>query len=576
MGNVPYIDWEREFRYTFNPLIQSEEREMKKIFHALLTFSILFGFFSGPAPASSKKEPLTVAESSDFTATSSYSDVMEFTRELQRQSSLLRVETLCLSLEGRRVPLLVLGNPAPASPLSLKRDKRGVVYIQANIHAGEVEGKEASLMLARDILLQEIPPFLDRLVILIAPIFNADGNEKISTKNRQNQAGPEKGVGIRPNSQNLDLNRDSMKLESPELQGLIQNVLMRWDPFLLVDCHTTNGSFHEEPVTYSWPLNPNGATSIIEYMREKMMPWVNTHLKEKYKTLSIPYGDFMDFRNPEKGWSTFNHHPRFVTNYVGLRNRLAILNENYSYADYKTRVYGCYHFLLSILEYCYQHNDEISELVAGADQKVIKSGLNPTENDSFAVEFDVKPFKEPVRILSWEMEAIPTERGFPQVKKTDKKKTYTLPYYADFKPKRIVKFPYAYLLPAPIPEVKEKLLQHGVVVEELTESHTLEVESFEPKEIKGVERIYQGHRLNTVKGEYVLGEREFPAGTLFIGTAQPLGMLAAYLLEPESDDGLFVWNFLDRYVVPQWGGSFTTYPVFRLLKPVKLLKDTRR
>jgi len=194
---------------------------------------------------------LTTAESSEFTATSRYAEVMTFIKELQGLSPLIRVERLCVSPEGREVPLLILGNPPPSSPLALNFDSRIVVYFQANIHAGEVEGKEASLMLARDILLDKSLPYLDDLVILLAPIFNADGNEKMAPNNRRGQVGPEKGVGVRYNGQNLDLNRDSIKMESPEIQGLLHNVLNRWDPVLLVDLHTTNGSYHEEPVTYS-------------------------------------------------------------------------------------------------------------------------------------------------------------------------------------------------------------------------------------------------------------------------------------------------------------------------------------
>ncbi|MFB0565983.1 MAG: M14 family metallopeptidase [Candidatus Aminicenantaceae bacterium] len=542
----------------------------------LLVFSTLLFLSSVSALPSSQKGPLTVAESSNFTSTSRYDDVMKFIKELQHQSSLIRVETLCRSYEGRTTPLLVLGSPVPASPHILKYDRRAVVYIQSNIHAGEVEGKEASLMLARDIILKDNPPFLDTMVILIAPVFNADGNDKISPESRRNQAGPVNGVGVRYNGQNLDLNRDSMKLESPELQGLVQNVLMRWDPLLLVDCHTTNGSYHEEPVTYSWPLNPNGGISIIEYMREKMLPRIQADLRTKYKTFSIPYGNFMDFKNPEKGWRTLSHHPRFVTNYTGLRNRLAILNENYAYANYKTRVLGCYHFLITILEYCYSHKDEIIQLVTEADRNTIQKGLNPTEDDSFAVEFDITPLKEKVTIRGWEMEVMPSERRWPRIRKTDIKRVFTLPYYADFIPKKTVPFPFGYLLSHTIPEIIEKLLQHGITVEKLIEPANLEVESFGLKEIKGSERIYQGHRLNSVKGEYVVEQRKFPEGTIFICTAQPLGNLAAYLLEPESDDGLLVWNFFDRYLVSQWRGDPGAYPVYKLLKPAKLSRETIR
>lgn len=523
--------------------------------------------------SSSIKGPLTAAESSGFTATSSYADVNSFIKDLQRLSPHVRVETLCISTEGRNVPLLVIGDPAPFQPSTLRYDKRGVVYIQANIHAGEVEGKEASLMLARDILLADKRPYLDKLVILIAPIFNADGNEKISQENRRNQAGPEKGVGVRHNGQNLDLNRDSMKLESPELQGLVRNVLTQWDPLLLVDCHTTNGSYHDEPVTYSWPLNPNGDAGIISYMRDKMMPEISTNLKDKYKTLSIPYGNFKDSQEPEKGWETFTPHPRYVTNYIGLRNRLAILNENYVYADYKTRVLGCYHFLRAILDYCYGHLDDIFRIVAEADMRTIQRGLSPKETDGFSVEFEVKPLPNPVTIQSYITEVIPREGTWPQIKKTEIKKTYTVPFFSDISGKRSVRFPYAYLIPVNDVEIIGKLKQHGIMVEKLTEPAELEVEAFKLKELKAAERLYQGHRMNEVKGEYTVEKKAFSAGTLVILTAQPLGNLAACLLEPESDDGFLVWNFFDRYIVPQWGRGFETYPVYKLLAPVHLAKE---
>lgn len=522
------------------------------------------------------QQPLTIAEKSKFTRTSLYSEVMDFISALQQQSPYIRVETIAVSTEGREIPLMILGKPAPSSPLELLYDKRKVVYIQANIHAGEVEGKEAALMLARDILLGDKSFLLDNLIILIAPIYNADGNEKISTEHRTNQVGPEQGVGVRYNGQNLDLNRDAMKLESPEDQGLVANVLMRWNPLLLVDCHTTNGSPHKEPVTYSWPLNPNGDMKIIEYMRDQFLPQVQKQLKEKYNVLSIPYGNFADYKNLEKGWTTFSHLPRYVTNYIGLRNRMSILDENYSGADYKTRVTSCYYFLLSILDYVQAHASTIEKLTAEADQRTVLRGFNPSSSEGFAVEVDQNSLKEPVAILSWELEAHLTPEGWPQLEKKDKEKTYILPYFADFKAKKTIPYPRGYFIYPPIAEVVDKLLQHGIVVEMLTEEIDVEVETFYIDEIKAPERAYQGHHLNTIKGTYEKERISFPSGTIFVGTDQPLGNLAAYLLEAEGDDGLLVWNFFDRYIIPQWGSSKIKYPVHRLLLPKSFPRKTIR
>jgi hypothetical protein len=456
-----------------------------------------------PRIAASQTKPLTTAESSAYAATSTYAEVMSFIRQMQKLSPHIRVETICVTTEGREVPLLVVGHPLPQNPLALKSGGKIPVYIQANIHAGEVEGKEAALMLVRDILLDPKLPYLDRIVLLVAPIFNADGNDKMDPRNRRGQVGPEKGSGIRYNGQNLDLNRDAMKLESPEMRGLVRNVLLRWDPVLSVDCHTTNGSYHVEPVTYSWPLCPNGDSEIIRYMREKMMPAVDTALEKKYGVLSIPYGDPMSFQDMEKGWRTFGHQPRYMTNYLGLRNRFSILDENYSYADFKTRVHGCYHLLKSILDYSAAHAGEMARVVAEADRRTAAAGLTPKETDTFGLEIDVRALPEKITVLGYEMEAVPVEgRPNPQMRRTDRQKTYVMPYFADFFPRRTVRRPAAYLISVPDGDIAAKLLEHGVAVEKLVEPTSLEVEAFVIKEIKAAERLYQGHRTNQVTGEY--------------------------------------------------------------------------
>jgi hypothetical protein len=282
----------------------------------------------------------------------------------------------------------------------------------------------------------------------------------------------------------------------------------------------------------------------------------------------------MDFRDLEKGWQTFGHQPRYVTNYIGLRNRISVLDENYNYADFKTRVLGNYALLKSILDYGLGHTDELAKLVAGADRRTIAKGEAPGPADTFGLDIEVQPLPGKVTVRGYEMEIIPREgRPFPEMKRTDRKKTYVLPYYADFVPKRTVRRPYAYLIPILEPEVLDKLRDHGLAVARLTEPVTLEVEAFRVKELKGAERLYQGHRTNTVKGEAAVETREFPKGTLVVRTAQPLGDLAAYLLEPESDDGLLVWNLFDKYVVSQWGRGFQTLPVYKLYTPRALAAE---
>jgi len=550
---------------------------MKKLPHpaavaSVLVLSLMF------AAGLSGQTLRTKAEATEYKATSRHADVAAFIAGLQRLSPLVRVESIGRTAGGWDIPAMIVANPPVSSPEELRRDRRGVIYIQANIHAGEVEGKEAVMMLARDIVTTEKIPTLDKLVLVIVPNLNADGNEKIDPRNRAHQPGPAEGVGIRTNDQNLDLNRDGMKIESPEIGAVVKNIFLRWDPLIFVDCHTTNGSFHQEVVTYAWGVNPNGDPAIRAYMSDVLMPAVDGIAEKKYKTLTCGYGGFRDFKDPAKGWETLDPQPRYATNYFALRNRLSILIENYVYADFKTRVQGNYHYLKALLDYANDHFDEIKTLTAEADARTVRKGLDPGPNDVFGLEFDLRPVKEPLTVHAYVMEVIQKEGQRPQRRATDKMEVHTVPYFSDFFIKRSVPFPAAYLIPAPEPAAVDVLRRHGISVERLTEAATLDVETFKIKEIKGAERLYQGHRTNTIKGEYVKEKIILPAGTYIVSTAQPLGNLAAYLLEPESDDGLVVWNYFDKFLASSWGGggSGISVPIHRLLKPVPLVKEIIR
>jgi len=460
----------------------------------------------------------------------------------------------------------------PENPLELKDDKRIVVYFQANIHAGEVEGKEATQMLARDLLLNPDKKIFDNVILLICPILNPDGNEKFSMENRKNQVGPDSGVGVRHNGQFLDLNRDAMKLETPEIKGVISNILNRWDPAVSVDCHTTNGSYHEEPVTFTWMMNPNGDRNLINFMRDKMMPAVHTNLFEKHNVENVFYGEFMDRMNIDTSWISYASKPRYFVNYVGIRNRLAILNENYVYADFKTRVNGCYHLLETILEYTAEKKDLIMEILNMADDKTLHRNIS-SALDSFAIKYKGVPTPEKITIKAIEADTIQGVQGYWRFKQSDRKRTVTVPYIADYFPTSNVAIPYAYLINIPEAEIIANLLSHGIVVLKLTKATTLEIERFDIKELKGAGRLYQGHYMNSVSGEFTTETKTFNEGTYVVYTEQKLGNLAAYLLEAKSDDGLMVWNFFDRYLVPQWGRGYYPFPVYKLMKKTDLTTD---
>jgi hypothetical protein len=384
-------------------------------------------------------------------------------------------------------------------------------------------------------------------------------------------------VGIRYNGQNLDLNRDGMKAETPEVQGLIQNALMRWDPVFFLDSHTHNGSYHQEPVTWVWGLNPNGDPAILSYMSDVLLPYVTERMREEYGTLTIPHGDFVNAAEPETGWIPLGPEPRYLSNYVGLRNRISILNEQYPYVSFETRVRGAYDLFLTFLDFLHANKDEVVELVRNADRRTVARGTNPSPDDGFIVEYDTLAIDQTLTIEGYEMELVEGRGGRMRARPTDVTRTYeNVPFLANFIGKRTVPFPRGYLIAIPDDRVLAALQRHGIVVERLTEPATLTVESFSVTEVSGSRRLNQGHYTTSVGGEYSTVEKEFPRGALFVPTAQALGSLAAFLLEPESGDGLVYWNFFDRYLQAQWSNAAQTYPVYKLMTPANFVTEPVR
>ncbi len=539
----------------------SNMNHMKRLNLILIALTLLL------TPSFAKnKDLLTVAEKSNYTKTSYNADVLDFIQKLkQRNSKYLKVENIAYSSFGNEIPMLMIANPLPKSPADLKDDPRIVLYIQANIHAGEVEGKEASLMFARDLLKDMKNEIWKKLVLIIVPNLNPDGNDQMSESNRTNQNGPA-SVGLRHNGQMLDINRDGIKVETPELKGLLKNIFNKWDPVLTVDCHTTNGSYHEEPITFTWQVNPNGDRNLINYMRDKMMPEVGNTLRDKYKVENCYYGNFKDRTKPESGWVYHAASPRYMTNYIGLRNRFAILNENYVYADYKTRVIGCYYFLKSVLEYAVEHKYEMKLAVKNADSKSMLRGLNPGVKDSFALEYKKVPIPYKIKIKAIEAEYTETVNGWRRYKPSDRKREVTVTYTADNIPTKQIEFPYAYLINIRNNDVLNNLKHHGIRIEKLSSDQKLNVEEFKFKKIEPQSRHNQGHYLNKIDGDYITVEKEFKKGTYVIRTAQKLGSLIVNLLEPHSDDNLLKWNFFDRNITPQWGRRYYPYPVYKVVE----------
>jgi hypothetical protein len=515
-----------------------------------------------PAPAadaSARFTRQTRAERTGFEETSRYDDVIAFVREADAASPLLHLTTFGYTNEGRALPLVVVGRVKDASPEAVRASGLTRVYVQGNIHAGEVEGKEALQILLREIVNGKHAAWLDSLVLLVAPIYNADGNERIRLGERPLQNGPVGGVGRRPNAQDLDLNRDHMKLESPEARSLAR-LLRDYDPHVGIDLHTTNGTYHAYQLTYSPPLHPNTAASITGWLRGDWLPEVTKTIKARDGWDFYYYGNVPGSEGPssvERGWYTFDHRPRFNNNYLGLRNRIAILSEAYAYLPFDARVAVTRRFVEELLDRATRDPARIRQTVAAADaERLIGAPL--------ALNAKVARAPQPVDIL---MGGVTRVRhpltGQVMLQRSDERRVERMPEFGTFAAGDTETVPASYIVPATLERVIDLLAAHGVRTRTLSRDTALDVERFAVSGTSVAERAFQGHRERSVQGAWRAERATLPAGAIVVPMNQPLARLIFTLLEPRSDDGIVNWNFLEDVLEKPPSGDPVIYPIAR-------------
>jgi hypothetical protein len=491
----------------------------------------------------------TRAERTDFVETTSYDEVLQLSRQLAEAAPEIHFTTFGYTTEGRPLPLLVVGAP-DARPASVRATGKTRVYLQGNIHAGEVCGKEALLILLRQYAAGEHRSWSDSLVLLVAPVYNADGNERVRLDNRPRQHGPLGGMGQRPNAQGLDLNRDHTKLDSPEARSLAR-MLTAYDPHVGVDLHTTNGTRHAYHLTYAPPLHPNTPPGIDGFLRDRWLPDATRRMKEDHGWDIYHYGNRYD--GPfGRGWYTFDHRPRFGTNYLGLRNRFAILSEAYAYATFEDRVRATLWFTEDLLDFAEENAGRIRALTEAADRAVLMGR-------ELAVRADYRRSEERVPILMGEVEE---ERhpytGEVILRRRDVSVPTPMPEMIAFRAAETEMAPDAYYVLPEAEEVIERLEAHGIALVRQDERRELEMERFRLDSTSVAQEPFQGRRERTVHGAWMATQEELPAGTARVTMDQPLGRLVFTLLEPRSDDGFLAWGLLDEAV------EQGRYPVLRV------------
>ena len=508
--------------------------------------------------------PKTVPERTQYQATSTVAEVRAFMEALRHRG-------------GRLVPYQPKGAPAateagkPLLAWRLPARAPGAlrVYINANIHGGEVEGKEAMQELFRE-LLQGQHPELKALDIVLCPAYNADGTDALDPAIRLHQPNPASGVGRREDARGLDLNRDLMKAQAANTRWFLA-MMDQYDPAAVLDLHTTDGSTHGFRLTYA-PSLVVGGDAGVSAMNRRLLAEVRARLDAR----GLPTYDYGNFGprehdpNPAE-WTTFEAFPRYLSNYPGLRNRLAILSEAYVYDSYPQRIADTKAFVLACLDWLAAHAKEVKAAEGAADKAWMKARPElPLRAEMVKTEDRAFTVVDPI----WDSNhKLVGEKG---------RRELTLPSLVSFEGRDFVQPPAGYLVdPAYAFKVRPVLEAHGIQVLPGSARPKAPIGYFLESGRHLAKEAFQGVFALDLEGAWSLQAPSKPMTqawtktdldrALWVPLDQRNGRVAFYLLDPRSPDGLVHWGFFHESLVRgdlAWGEPLR-FPILAVDPPAE-------
>jgi len=486
----------------------------------------------------------THAERTAYAETGRYAEAVDFCRRLAAASPFAHYTTFGLTGMGRPLPLLILSSDRAFTPAAARRAGRPVVLIQCCIHAGECEGKDACLQLAREMVITGTrAALLDHVTLLIMPIFNADGHERTSRYSRINQNGPRE-LGWRTNAANLNINRDYTKADTPEMQAWL-SVWTAWQPDLFIDTHTTDGHDHRYDVFYSATIDPDSSPPIVTWTRDTLLANVLPAL-EADGYAAMPYSFPRDAKDPAGGIATPGPMgPRFSTGYGAACNRPALLVETHALLPYARRVQTTHALLVHALTTVNRDPNRLRAAIQDADHLMIRTrGADPDGRVPlrFAATGNSQPLVYRGVVQTLRASDI---TGDDIIEYTKTPLDVSTRLYDDWRVAAAVVPPLAYLVPPQWTTVIERLALHGIEMLRIPAPRTVEVEIYRFTDVQFNPTPYEGRQLARYTTTVTHETRRFSAGTILVPLDQPQARLVVHLLEPDSPDSFVAWGFFN-------------------------------
>lgn len=512
----------------------------------------------------------TRAERTGYAQTSDYDETMRFCRSLEGASRWVHLETFGKSGQGRDLPLLIVSKDRAFTPEQARALGKPVVLIQNGIHAGEIEGKDACLALVRDMVVTRTrEALLDQVVLLVVPILSVDGHERSSGHNRINQNGPD-AMGWRANATGLNLNRDYMKAESPEMRALLARVYTRWWPHLLIDNHTSDGADFRHDVMYGFNQGPTAPAPVVRWHLESFEAKVVPRLAAMGH-LPAPYLVFRDGNHPESGIQFDDSSPRYASGYAPLQGRPALFVETHSLKPYASRVKATYDFAVAVLEEVSAHPFALTSAVAEAEGQIVARGRMSDP----ALREVVLRTRVGERRVPFEFKGLATRWEYSDITGSFVPRYSTAPWdttvmvFREQVPIVTIRQPIGYLVPQEWTAAIDRLSLHGVSARRFARAWTDSVDQLRIDSWK-TQRLFEAHYPESAMSVTPVRRlRTYRPGDWWVPLDQRAGLIAVHLLEPQAPDGLFGWNAFDPILQKmEFAEAYVMEPIAR-----RMLRD---
>ena len=515
------------------------------------------------------QELQTVAERTGYKRTMTTEQLHEWIAALKTKSENVHTVDMFTSPLKKVAPAMVIANPPVSSPQQARASGKPVVFLMGNIHPPEPEAAEALLMVARDLVAGKRQPILDKVIVMIAPIFNVDGTDNVVKQNGSLGSETPEMLGVRENSERLDLNRDAVKLQTVEANGLYRT-LNEWEPLLLLDGHLMSRVSHGYANTYGTETVPAAAPGPRLYMEQTLFPAVRNQVRTEFGLEVFTHALPTPNAWPPQAWShdraAWTVEAKFIVNDYGLRNRFAIITETPGQPTFERRIYAHYAYITALLEHVGSHVDQMRAIAQKADDDTVKAVLNGAEAGTLTNFLDGEyRSKGKINVLAYRSGDIKEQGGAPEV-------VPNVDDLTDPVGTRSARVPRAYVLPAKLAGIAEKLRMHNVQVTTLQSPVRVEGEEFTIERMSSVRR--SGYAMTTLDGTFSpMVTRDFPAGSFYVDMAQPMANATFYYLEPQARDGFVGWHVLDDALQELGaggaGGKPVVYPIFKVRRVLK-------